>query len=96
MDFRLLNEHEVHPLPKVDETLAQLAGAKVFSKLDANCGFWQIPLVSYLTTFITHMVDFASTNYNLVSQLHQAFQRKLSEILAGQEGVLCNVVDVEC
>ena len=67
VDFRLLNEHEVYPLPKVDETLAQLAGAKVFGKLDANCGFWQIPLVSHLTTFITHTVDFASTNYNLVS-----------------------------
>lgn len=47
---------EVHPLPKVDETLAQLAGAKVFSKLDANSGFWQIPLSPssrLLTTFIT-------------------------------------------
>ena len=36
-----LNENvlcEVHPLPKVDETLAQLAGAAVFSKLDANSG----------------------------------------------------------
>ncbi len=28
----------VHPLPKVDDILAQLAGAKVFSKLDANSG----------------------------------------------------------
>ena len=28
----------VHPLPKVDDILAQLAGAKVFSKLDANNG----------------------------------------------------------
>ena len=46
----------VHPLPKVDETLAQLSGAKIFSKLDANSGFWQIPLDKpsrLLTTFIT-------------------------------------------
>ena len=45
--FRPLNNNvlrEVHPLPKVDENLAQLAGAQMFSKLDANCGFWQIPL----------------------------------------------------
>ena len=35
---------EVHPLPRVDETLGQLAGAEVFSKSDANLGFWQIPL----------------------------------------------------
>ena len=59
MDFRPLNNNvlrKVHPLPKVDVTLAQLAGATVFSKLDANCGFWQIPLEEssqHLTTFIT-------------------------------------------
>ena len=59
VDFRPLNEsvlREVHPLPRVDDTLAQLSGAKVFSKLDANSGFWQIPLATesrLLTTFIT-------------------------------------------
>ena len=39
VDYRALNEsvlREVHPLPKVDDTLAQMAGATVFSKLDAN------------------------------------------------------------
>ena len=41
--YHQLNESvlcEVHPLPKVDMTLAQLAGATIVSKLDANCGFW--------------------------------------------------------
>ena len=37
---------ENHPLPCVDHTLGQLAGAEVFSKVDANSGFWQIPLAS--------------------------------------------------
>ena len=49
VDLKPLNQNvllEVQPLPKVDETLAQLAGATVFSKLDANSGFWQIPLNS--------------------------------------------------
>ena len=49
---------EVHPLPKVNETLARLGGAKIFSKLDAKSGFWQIPLSPssrFLTTFITPM-----------------------------------------
>jgi len=47
VDLKPLNQsvlREVHPLPKVDETLAQLTGAKLFSKLDANSDFWQIPL----------------------------------------------------
>lgn len=58
-DLTELNKYvmrEKHPLPSVEHTLGQLAGAKVFSKLDANAGFWQIPLSrdsSLLTTFIT-------------------------------------------
>jgi len=47
VDLRRLNEsvcRERHPLPVVKQTLAQLAGATVFSTLDANSGFWQIPL----------------------------------------------------
>ena len=44
VDLKLLNEsvlREVHPIPTVDETLGKLAGATIFSKLDANSGFWQ-------------------------------------------------------
>ena len=47
VDMKPLNENvlrEIHPMPKVDTTLAQLTGATMFSKLDANSGFWQIPL----------------------------------------------------
>ena len=56
-DLKALNANvlrEIHPLPKVDETLAQLAGDKIFSKLDANSGFWEIPLAKnsqHLKTF---------------------------------------------
>ena len=59
VDMKSLNENvlqEVHPMPKVDMTLAQLARTVMFSKLDANSGFWQIPLAKesrLLTTFIT-------------------------------------------
>ena len=37
VDFRKFNEsvlREVHPIPKVDDTLAKLAGATTFSKQD--------------------------------------------------------------
>ena len=49
-------QREIHPLPRVDGTLAQVAGAELFISLDANCGFWQILLEEeshLLTTFIT-------------------------------------------
>ncbi|CAJ1066366.1 hypothetical protein KUCAC02_008792 [Xyrichtys novacula] len=35
---------EKYTLPSVEQTLGSLAGAQVFSKLDANRGFWQILL----------------------------------------------------
>ena len=58
LDLKEMNENvlrEVHPIPKVDEMLAQLSGSTLFSKLDANSGIWQIPLAPksrLLTTFI--------------------------------------------
>ena len=49
-------KRERHQLLVVEQVLAQLMGANIFSKLDANSGFWQIPLApesAKLTTFIT-------------------------------------------
>ena len=59
VDLKVLNENllrETHPLPQVDKILAQLNGATIFSKGDANSSFWQIPFTEQsrlLTTFIT-------------------------------------------
>ena len=46
IDLTQLNKsvlRERHPLPAVEQVLAQLSGAKVFTKLDANLGFFQNP-----------------------------------------------------
>ena len=43
VDLTRLNQSvqwERHILPAVDQTLAHVAGASIFSKLDANSGFW--------------------------------------------------------
>ena len=58
-DFKKLNlavKRERYPIPSLEDMLHKLNGAKVFSKLDATSGFYQIPLEtqsSKLTTFIT-------------------------------------------
>ena len=47
---------ERHVLPAIDQVVAQLSDAKVFAKLDANAGVWQIKLADnsvLYTTFIT-------------------------------------------
>ena len=101
VDFRQLNEsvlREVHPLPKVEDTLAQLHGAVMFSKVDANCGFWQVPLDDSskpLTTFIT---PFGRYNFNKlpfgISSAPEHFQCQMNKILADLPGVLCHMDDI--
>ena len=101
VDLKLLNQsvlREVHPLPRVDETLAQLTGAKYFSKLDANSGFRQIPLAPasrLLTTFITAFGRYFFNKLPFgVSSAPEHFQKRMSAILAGLEGTVCQMDDV--
>ena len=101
VDLKHLNEDvlwEVHPLPKVDDTLAQLTGATVFSTLDANSGFWQIPLSHnsrLLTTFITPFGRFCFNKLPFgISSAPEHFQWRMNNVLAEMEGVLCHMDDV--
>ena len=90
MDLKPLNQsvlREVHPLAKVDETLAQLSGAKMFARLDANSGFWQIPLAPssrLLTTFITLFGRYCFNKLPFgISSVPEHFQKRMSAILSG-------------
>ncbi len=38
----LLRPH--HPMKRVEQVIADMPGAKMFSILDAKCGIWQVPL----------------------------------------------------
>ena len=47
IDNRELNDitvRDVYPLPRIDDALDALAGAKYFTTLDAWTGYWQVPL----------------------------------------------------
>ena len=101
VDLTHLNKsvcRERHPLPAVEQMLAQLAGAQVFSKLDANSGFWEIPLSqesAWLTTFITpfgrycfHCLPFG------ITLAPEHFQCRMSDLLSDLDGVACMIDDV--
>ena len=101
VDLKRLNQsvmREVYPLPKVDETLAQLYGATIFTRLDANSGFWQIPLSPesrLLTTFITPFGRYCFNKLPFgISSAPEHFQRRMSRILSGLAGVVCQMDDV--
>ena len=101
VDLKPLNEsvlREVHPIPKVDDVLGKLAGATVFSKLDANSGFWQIPLAAesrLLTTFITPFGRYCFNKLPFgISSAPELFQKRMSKLLEGLDGVVCLMDDV--
>ncbi|XP_048759371.2 uncharacterized protein K02A2.6-like [Ostrea edulis] len=101
VDLKKLNEsvkRENHPLPSVDESLSKLSGSKIFSKLDANSGFWQINLAPesrLLTTFITPYGRFYFNRLPFgINSASEFFQKRMSEILCGIEGVLCHMDDI--
>ena len=49
IDYRLLNSRTlklVHPLTRIEDCLDFLQGNKIFSRLDAAQGYWQIPMAA--------------------------------------------------
>ena len=91
---------EIYTPPKVDKTLAHLAGAKIFNKPDVNSGFWHIPLMErskLLTTFITPLgcyYMYLQTLPFTICCAIEHFQKWMSEILVGLKGVLCQMDNV--
>ncbi len=101
VDLTKLNNavnRERYILPSVEHSLGQLQRAKVFLKLDANSGVWQIPLSqnsTLLTTFITPFGRFCFNQLCFgISLAPQHFQKRMSQILEGLEGVLCHMDNI--
>ena len=101
VDLQPLNravKREVHPMSSVQTSLAKLSNAKVMTKLDANSGFWQIPLdeeSKLLTTFITPFGRYAFNRLPFgISSAPEIFQHTMSSILEDLEGVICHMDDV--
>lgn len=85
-------------MPTVDDSLGLLSGASVFSKLDANSGFYQIklsPESQLLTTFITPFGRYCFQRLPFgITSAPEFFQQKMSQILEGSPGVVNMMDDV--
>jgi hypothetical protein len=101
VDLTNLNKwvrREAYPLPRVDDLLAELGKSRVFSKMDANSGFWQIPLdhqSQKLTCFITPFgrYEFLKMPFGICSA-PEKFQREMNGILGDVDGVVCMMDDI--
>ena len=101
VDLTKLNEsvkRETHPLPKIDNLLAQVNGSTIFSKVDANSGFWQEKLAEEsrpLTTFITPFGRYCFNRMPFgVKSAPEHYQKKISQELEGMDGTISLLDDI--
>lgn len=101
VDLTKLNEwikRPRHILPAVEETLAKLQRAKIFTKLDANSGFWQVPLTkesAVLTTFITPFGRFYFNRLPFgIASAPEYFQNEMTKTLEDLPGQVCQMDDI--
>lgn len=101
VDYAALNKQIMRErliMPTVEESLSKINGAKLFSKLDANAGYWQAPLTaesSELTTFITPLGRYQFLRLPFgISTAPEFFQREMLRILEGREGTTCHMDDI--
>ena len=93
----VLREHYLQL--KVDDMLGQLTGATVFTKLDANSGFWQVPLAEKSRLLSMFITPFGRYCYNKLPSAFQVPQstfnvKYVHSLLEGLPGVLCVMDDI--
>ena len=100
-DLKRLNaavKRERYVIPTLEDLLHKLGGSRIFTKLDATSGFWQIPLdlsTAKLTTFITPHGRFFYKRLPFgISSAPEIFQRTMESILQGESNVICYFDDV--
>lgn len=101
VDLSKLNKsvkRRYYPIQPVDITLAQISGATVYSKLDANYGFWQVKLDEQsqdLTTFLTPFGRFKFLKLPFgISSAPEVFQECVNKTLSGQRNATAHMDDI--
>ncbi|XP_035658200.1 uncharacterized protein K02A2.6-like [Branchiostoma floridae] len=98
-DLNLALKRNHYPTPTLEEITPSLAGAKVFSKLDASNGYWNIKIdeeSSLLTTFNTPYGRFKFNRLPFGLKVSQdVFQRKIDETYKGCKGAIGIADDIQ-
>ena len=92
----ILREH--FQLPTLEDTATCLSGARIFSKLDANHGYWQIPLddeSQQLTTFNSPFGRYCFTRMPFgIKSAQEIFQKRMTQNFGDLEGVETDIDDI--
>jgi len=102
-DYRQVNRTTVrdnYPLPHIQDLVQNLAGGKIFSKIDLQKAFWQIPMneediqkTAVITPF--GLFEFLRMPFGLRNAA-QTFQRFMDSILRDLPRVHCFMDDIIC
>ena len=96
IDYRRVNDctvKDAYPLPRVDDCIDSLSGAKFFSSLDLNSGYWQVgmkPEDKEKTAFATTMglYQFTVMSFGLANA-PSTFERLMENVLRGLQWEEC-------
>ena len=96
VDYRRLNAKTVadaYPLPRIDDCLDSLGDAQIFTTLDCNAGYWQVPVAPEdrdKTTFRSYLGTYRYTRMPFgLRNAPATFQRALDIILSGIRWQTC-------
>ena len=91
-------QREHFQLPTLKDITTRLAGAQMFSKLDANHGYWQIPLTTdsqLLTTFNSPFGRYCYLRMPLgIKFAQEIFQKQISQLLGDLPGMETDINDI--
>ena len=98
VDFRKVNDctrKDAQPLPRIDDTLDALGGARYFSTIDLASGYWQVavnPRDKEKTAFLTQygLYQFKVMPFEMCNA-PATFQRLMERVLAGLHWTSCLV-----
>lgn len=102
IDYRAVNqlvEGDRYPLPTIEELIAQMSGAKIFSTLDMLSGFWQQPVLeehkerTAMTTTLFGQFTWEVMPMGLKNSPAQ-FQRAMAEAVRDLPFVSCYIDDL--
>ena len=93
LNLNLFTHCEAHPIPRMDDTLDSLNGAKMFTTVDLRSGYWQVPMDRKdkpKTAFATQAGQFQFTRMPFGLNLAPStFQRMTEIVLSGLNLITC-------
>ena len=85
-------------LPTIEDITTRMANAKWFTELDANRGYWQIPLDEEIQVLTTFNTPFGRYCYQVtpfgITSAQEVFQKRTSQHFGDLKGVETDIDDI--